>query len=161
VGSWGILITGESGGVLRVNRYGNDEPEEELKDWAVVRLAAREFETPSGGSLLGIASNNAGKLRAVSLDDRLTQFWTYDLPPGVHQRPIEPIVASRVRDQDRGEWWLAGPDGSIHLLSDDGKFHDSFHYGAVLNGVAASRAEGRAVLVVSTDKGVVGYEVEF
>lgn len=160
VGSWGILVTGESGGVLRVNRFGNDEPEEQLPGWAIVRLSARDFDTPSGGSLLGIASSNDGKLRAVSLDDRLKQFWTYDLPAGVHQRPIEPIVASQVRGEDRGEWWLAGPDGSIHLLSDDGEFHDSFCYGAVLNGVAAATVEGRGVLVVSTDGGVTGYEIE-
>ena len=161
VGSWGILVTGESGGVLRVNRYGNDEPEEQLPDWAVVRLAARDFDTQSGGSLLGIASNNEGKQRAVSLDERLKQFWSYDLPAGVHQRPIEPIVASRIRGQDQGEWWLAGPDGSIHLLSDDGKFHDSFHYGAVLNGVAAGTVDSKATLIVCTDTGVTGYEVEF
>jgi len=161
VGSWGILLTGESGGVLRVNRYGNDEPEEQLPNWAIVRLAARDFDAPSGGSLLGIASNNEGKMRAVSLTDRLEQVWAYDLPAGAHQRPIEPIVASRVRGEDRGEWWLAGPDGSIHLLSDDGKFHDAFHYGEVLNGVAAAAVQGRGVLVVTTDAGVTAYELEF
>lgn len=161
VGSWGILLTGESGGVLRVNRFGNDEPEEQLQNWAVVRLAARDFDTPTGGSLLGIVTNNEGKMRALSLNDRLHQSWAYDLPAGAHQRPIEAIVASRLRGNDRGEWWLAGPDGSIHLVSDDGKFHDSFHYGEVLSGLAAAAVQGRGVLVVTTDRGVTAYEVQF
>lgn len=161
VGSWGVLVTGESGGVLRVNRFGNDEPEEQLPGWAVVRIAARDFDTQGGGGLLAVASSNDGKLRAIALDSQLKQRWTYDLPASVHQRPIEAVVASQLRGDDQGEWWLAGPDGSIHLVSDDGKLHDSFNYGAVLNGLVAGRVGDKPMLIVSTDEGVTGWGVEF
>ena len=38
IGSWGILVTGESGGVLRVNRFGKDEPPVTVGNWPILRL---------------------------------------------------------------------------------------------------------------------------
>ena len=60
----------------------------------------------------------------------------------------------------QGEWWLAGPDGSIHVISEDGQLFDSFYYGASLSGIAAGKLGERAVLLVATEEGLAAWEIE-
>ena len=58
-----------------------------------------------------------------------------------------------------GEWWLAGPDGSIHLITADGKLFDSFFYGQALSGIAAGKLGDAAVLLVAAEDGLTAWEV--
>jgi len=81
------------------------------------------------------------------------------LPAGAHQRPIEPVTSSRMLPGHEGEWWLAGPDGSIHLITADGTLFDSFFYGEALSGIAASKLGEAAVLLISTEDGLTAWEV--
>jgi hypothetical protein len=58
-----------------------------------------------------------------------------------------------------GEWWLAGPDGSIHLITADGRLFDSFQYGAALTGLAAGTLAGKPTLVLVTGDEIAAFEV--
>ena len=78
----------------------------------------------------------------------------------MHARPIEPITSSHVLPGRQGEWWLAGPDGSIHVISEDGDFFDSFYYGEVLTGLAATKLGERSALLVATDAGLAAWEIQ-
>ena len=78
----------------------------------------------------------------------------------VPSRPIEPVTSGNLLPGRKGEWWLAGPDGSIHVVSEDGQLHDSFNYGAALTGLAAVRLEEQPVLLLATDAGVTAWTVE-
>ena len=60
---------------------------------------------------------------------RARNLWNYPLPPGVQPQPIEPIIAGQLTREGPGQWILPGPDGSIHILSADGKPLDKFNYG--------------------------------
>jgi hypothetical protein len=95
----------------------------------------------------------------VGLTDKLKERWNYPLPVGAHQKPIEPIASSHVLPGHQGEWWLAGPDGSIHLITEDGELFDSFHCGAVLTGLAVTQLHDRPALLVATDKGLSAWEI--
>ncbi len=87
-------------------------------------------------------------------------LWTYNkLPEGVPP-PIEPIIAGRVTREDPGQWLLPGPDGSIHILSVEGKLVDKFNYGAALQGLATVDIDGRPALVVATAKGLEAWAVQ-
>jgi len=59
-----------------------------------------------------------------------------------------------------GEWWIAGPDGSIHVITADGQLFDSFHYGAPLTGLAATKIGDQCFLLVATADGLSAFEIE-
>jgi hypothetical protein len=158
LGLWNILVTGETGSILRVNRFGNDEPPVTVGQWAMQRLCSGRFAGTSA-PLLGLAANEKGELSAVGLSGSLKEAWNYPLPRGLHQKPIDPVVSSQILAGHGGEWWLAGPDGSIHVITQDGRVFDSFYHGAAISGIAAGKLGGRPLLFVATDDGMAALEV--
>lgn len=84
--------------------------------------------------------------------------WEYTLPDGVQPRPIEPIVAGQIKAEGPGQWILPGTDGSIHIVSADGKLLDKFNYGEALQGLATVQIDGQPVLVVSSAKGLEAWK---
>lgn len=154
VGSWQILLTGEAGNVLPVNRFGRDDPEKNVPNWPLARLALGDFATPTQSAFVGISNDAKGNLVAVGLTTPLRECWNYQLPAGAHQQPIEPIASSNVLEGHQGEWWFAAADGSIHLVTEDGKLHDSLATGSILSGLAVLKHPGGGLLVVSTREGV-------
>jgi hypothetical protein len=160
VGTWGILLAGDRGAVLRVNRFGREEPELKFGQWPIVRLLAAGEPGATQAAFLGLSSNPQGQPVAVGITADMKEAWNYPLPAGAHQRPIEPLVWGNLLAGRQGEWWLAGADGSIHVVSEDGELFDSFNYGAALTGLAAARLGDQAVLLVATDEGVTAWKVE-
>jgi hypothetical protein len=162
-----ILLTGPEANVLRVDSSGKSETPTTLASGPAGMLVAGRFagHSPGHGSLLAITATSDQTLQAVGLNPDLTEVWRQPLPPGVHVRPIQPITSSRVlraagqSPSSTGEWWLAGPDGSIHVISADGKFRDQFDYGASLTGIAAATIADRPVLLVATEKEVAAWEI--
>ena len=70
------------------------------------------------------------------------------------------ITSVQLFREEEWYWILAGPDGSVHIVSDDGQFHDHFQVGAELRGVTAGRIEGTDWLLIATDTTVSGYVLE-
>jgi hypothetical protein len=60
----------------------------------------------------------------------------------------------------RGRQALPGPDGSIHILSADGRLFDKFNSGAALQGLATVEINGQPVLVVASPNGLEAWRVE-
>lgn len=155
VGSWQILLTGEAGGVLPLNRFGREDPEKRVAKWPLARLAVASFATPTQAAFVGISNDPQGNLFAVGLTSQLQECWSYKLPAGAHQQPIEPIASSNLLEGHQGEWWFAAADGSIHVVTEDGKLFDSFARGSVLSGIAV----GDGMLILSTAEGVTALGV--
>jgi len=86
--------------------------------------------------------------------------WTYPLPRGVQERPIEPVSAGLLLPGDAGQWLLVAADGSLHFIAADGKAIDRFNYGNTVTGVAALKWGGRHMLLVATPDGVDAWEVQ-
>lgn len=159
VGSWQILLTGEQGSVLPLNRFGREEPAKRVVGWPLARVAVGDFPTPTQAAMVGISNDQQGNLVALGLTTQLRECWSYNLPQGAHQQPIEPIVSSQVLEGHQGEWWFAAADGSIHLVSEDGKLHDSFATGSVLSGLAVVKLSAGGLLLYSTPGGVTAVKV--
>jgi hypothetical protein len=162
VGSWQILLTGEAGSVLPLNRFGREEPLKTVANWPLARLAVASFPTPTQAALVGISNDASGNLVAIGLTTQLRECWNYQLPAGAHQQPIEPIASSNLLAGHQGEWWFAGADGSIHVVTEDGKLHDSFARGSVLSGLAVGKQEQQqesGMLFISTSGGVLAVQV--
>ena len=107
----------------------------------MLKLTSAQFSGAKQSQFLAISNNPQGEMFAVGITGQLKEAWNYPLPSGVHQKPIEPVTSSNLLPGRQGEWWLAGPDGSVHVISEDGEFHDSFHTGAALTGLAATKLD--------------------
>ncbi len=102
-----------------------------------VRLGDRLFfriadaDLRGDGKLLwcGLAATKPGEATAVGFSLAGDELWSYPLPVGVPSQPIEPIITGKVTRDGAGQWLLPGPDGSIHILTADGKLLDKFNYG--------------------------------
>jgi hypothetical protein len=87
-------------------------------------------------------------------------MWSYRLPPGAYANQIQFAAPCRLFAGDGGQWLLAGPDGSIHVISDDGDTFDYFQYGQRLTGLAAYRSNDQGLFAVATEQGVYGWTVK-
>lgn len=114
------------------------------------------------GQLLwcGLVSPEIGQQIAVGFDLAGRELWSYTLPAGIYQQPIERIIPGRITAQPPGQWILPGADGSIHILTADGSLIDQFNYGASLHGLATVEIDGRPALIVATQNGIEALAVE-
>jgi len=106
----------------------------------------------------GIHIPALGQVVMVGFDLTGKELWTYELPKGMPEHPIEPVIA--VQPGLGGFWIFPGADGSIHFVGPDGKRIDMFHYGAPLCGLAVGTLQGQPLLFVSTPKSVDAWRIE-
>ena len=154
-----LLITGESGAILRVSSSVKEQPPHTVDKFAIARLASANFRQGTQSRYLATASGEKGDAVAIGLDAALKGHWEYVLPPGGHQRPIEPIASGDLLPGRAGTWVIAGPDGSIHFISEDGELTESFFYGACITGIAIGKVDGAPALLVATDDGLTAWKV--
>jgi thiol-disulfide isomerase/thioredoxin len=95
-----------------------------------------------------------GENAVIGLSTDGEVLWQYDLPAGVPANGALEYVASGKLVSDAGQWVIAGPDGSIHILSSDGKLLDRFNTGVALSGLAVAQLKGQAALIISSPEGV-------
>lgn len=95
-----------------------------------------------------------GTNAAIGLDAAGEVLWQYDLPPGVPANGALEYVTSGKLLSDDGQWVIAGPDGSIHILSADGKLIDRFNSGLALSGLAVAQLNGQAALILAGPDGI-------
>ena len=128
--------------------------------FAIVRLANADFSQGIQSRYLAIASSEKGEAVAIGLDASLKWRWQYVLPAGGHQRPIEPIALGDLLPGRDGTWVIAGPDGSIHFISEDGELTDSFYYGECITGIAIGKIDGTPSLLIATNDGLTAWRVK-
>lgn len=161
VGSRSIFATGdEKGAVARINRYGNEESPTTVGTWQIMRIFGGQFPGQGPAPLLGLAANAKNEPFVVGLSNELSEKWNYPLPLGVHQVPIEPVTSSQVLPNYTGEWWIAGPDGSVHLITANGQLFDSFFTGTPLTGLAAATLNEKPTLIAASPHGLTAWELQ-
>jgi hypothetical protein len=108
---------------------------------------------------LGLSYAVDGRLIAVGLDAALRETWSYGLPGGVYRSQLQIAQWAPLMGADTGYWLLAGPDGSIHVIRDDGTFHDTCHLGRPLHGLTGHFQGDKGRIYVSTDKKVQAFDL--
>jgi AhpC/TSA family len=156
----GLLVTGDAGSLLRVSGSGQEQPPYSVDKLTMVRVVSAGFSHATQSHFLGIAGNEQGEAVAVGLDAALRWRWQYTLPPGGHQRPIEPVASGELLPGRAGTWVIAGPDGSIHFLSEDGELTDSCYYGQGITGIAIGKIDAVPALLIATDDGLTAWRVK-
>jgi hypothetical protein len=155
-----LLVTGDSGGILKLNKLGHRDPEQRVPKWPLGLLVSSDFEATQA-QYLGLSQDErTGQLVAVALNADFQPQWDYPLPPGVHSHPLEFLQPAPLLADKRGAWLIAGADGTIHLVSEDGEFSDSFAVGSAITGMAGGLFGEQRLLLVATDKGLTAWEVQ-
>jgi hypothetical protein len=127
-----------------------------------IMMGLRPLQTlvSAGDQYCGISQKELGSYVAVGVDISGKEHWSYELPKGSPLVPIDLVVAGSVADSGSPQWLLPAADGSIHILSADGKLVDRFNYGSQLNGLATTRLNNRPVLLIASPQGVEALEVQ-
>jgi thiol-disulfide isomerase/thioredoxin/outer membrane lipoprotein-sorting protein len=161
-----LLATSMNGAVSPFDSAGK-EGKPIVLDGRFVRLIfAADLNGDGRAELCAIAQNKLADKKlgpdvAVGLGPNGEELWTYELPAGLPRDAAMEIVASgKVLAGDESQWLFAGADGSIHIVSAQGKPIDHFNYGAPLSGLAAAKLDGRQVLLVSSEQSVEALAVE-
>lgn len=155
-----ILVSGDRGYLYRLNQFGHQDPKLEVPNRQIHRMSAAEWTPSLMTTYCGVSYLADARLLAVGLNADLQEVWNYKLPVGQFNNQIQYLTAGRLRDPAQGEWVIAGPDGSVHIVSDDGEFSDSFAVGEILTGVAAATFGEHRVVLTATKSGVKAWKLE-
>lgn len=127
---------------------------------AIHWIVAADLLSDSTSQLCALSTTKVGQTIAVGLDPRQGEMWHYDLPKGVIQMPIEPLVPGRVKAGEPGVWLLPAADGSVHMLTAEGNLLDKFNSGETLTGLASAVVDGAPVLIISSTTGVTAWDIK-
>ena len=153
-------MTHPSGSLLPLSQQGQFGSAIAVGSRAIYQLKAQAADQSRPTMFCGISHGLDGRNVAIGLDSQLHESWSYPLPIGQHVSQVHPVGSVQLVDESTDwQWLFAGADGSIHIVSDDGGFHDHFNYGAQLTGLTATRAGGQSLLFVATPKGVAAWRV--
>ena len=155
-----LLCVNNSGTLVELDAKGQRQGE--------ITVPNRPIGWVTGGDLgddgrllwCGLSAVKLGETTAFGFDLDGRELWSYALPVGVPPQPIEQIIPGKIAIPGPGQWILPGADGSINIISAEGKVLDAFNYGAVLQGLATVAVDGRPVLIVASPNGLEAWKVE-
>jgi len=154
-----LFSTNRNGSLVEMGPDGEPVGEVALRNRALHWVVAADLTGDGRPEWCALSATPEHRNVAVGLDLEGRELWNYPLPLGVHERQIEEVVPGRLFPGAVGQWLLPGGDGSIHVLSPDGKRIDQFHYGARLTGLATAERDGRGVLIVATENSLEAWQV--
>ena len=154
-----LLITNDSGLIRSVSNTGQEGPPITVPNRTIHQLIASRSPTTQPTQFLGMSLTIEGRLIALGLTNQLQEAWSYGLPQGTYQSQVEICHSAQLWNDAGYQWLLVGPDGSIHVIGDEGNFFDYFRLGNAIDGLSAYRLEDKGVIVVSTDETVIAYEL--
>ena len=155
-----LYCVNDRAALVALDSRGKVERQLSLDGRLLFGIAAENLDENPQPELCGLSSPNLGENLAVGLDPQGNLLWSYQMPKGTFAETTERIHGVRLAKTGPGQWILLGPDGSVHVVGIDGKPVDQFNYGAAVSSMAATRVDGRAVLLFASRKGVEAVAVE-
>jgi hypothetical protein len=155
-----VLCTHSRGTLVPINHEGVADAPIAAGSYFLRSIHAAPLDADGPLHYLAIASSAAGQDTAVGLNLAGEEQWNHPLPRGVQKHPVEFVAWGDVVGNGQGQWLLAGPDGSLHILSAAGEVLDQFNYGAALSGLAVTPINGKPALLISTASGIAAWSVQ-
>jgi hypothetical protein len=156
-GQIGLLTGKDSLGMI--NRYGNEDPERKVPGWSFAELEAASFPSAKQAAYGAIGENTAGEPCLIGLNAEYAEQWNYPLPKLDFVSRMDSLLSAKLRKQSAGEWIAALPNGTVHVVSEDGEFNDTFSLGKHLRAIATLEDNEQPLLVFSTSQGIVAWKV--
>lgn len=130
-----------------------------IPDRFVRLVAAADLDGDGRQEFCGLSPTREPHEVLLGIGSGGEEVWNHPLPAGIHQHPIEAVTHGKLLPGNSGQWLAAAADGSIHVVSSDGKLVDQFNYGAALTGLAVANINGQGVLLVSTPEKLTAWGV--
>ncbi len=154
-----LLVTGDRGEILPLNHFGKHDPAVRVAGRLIHHLYSADVSTATATQYCGISYLPEGRLLAIGLNEKFEEVWSYPLPEGAQETPVELAASFESPDGGQRLWMLAGPDSSLHFVQDDGDFSDYFQTGQPVQGAVLAAIDGKAMLVVSDGKTVSAWRL--
>ena len=149
-----LWCTSTRGTVFEISAEGKSQQEFAVVGHTMVALAV----ATQAGQHCGISLIKPGQYALVAFNDKGDVSWSYELPPGEYAGPIPPIQAIHHSAYDDYRV-VAGPDGSLHFVGEDGKLIDRFDYGDAIAGLATVSSKDGTILFVSADNRLTAWRL--
>ncbi len=113
-----------------------------------------------GHSIACVAgTDRLGRWHVALLDAALKEMATLPTGPQNFSSQIDPIAFARVEGTAAGLWAVAGSNGAIRLISEDGSTNETWSIGQAIEGLTLCSAGESIVAVVSGDQTLQAFEL--
>ena len=154
------LLFCDSSANLRYLKSGSNEPND-LKSDLIAATRVVSITDQSGRVLICVVgTNQQGHWTAIGLNDSLQQIWSTPIGSQRFDKQVESIAFGQTERSKSGFWAIAGVDGSIKLIRDDGKLVDNWNTGQPINGIALVPKGKRHMMVLSTEGNVQAWAID-
>ena len=124
-------------------------------------LATADLNGDGRYELCGLDPKDYGQVEAFGFNSDGEELWSYKLPRGMSEYPVEQVAHGRLLpNQDAQQWLIVGADGSLHILDINGQPIDQFNVGELITGVAVTQFSGKPALIVATPQAVLAWSVD-
>ncbi len=158
-GSAQLWASSASGAIVSFDPYGRSQPLGDNSGQLIHHLFCGNPDSDAAIPFCGIAYGPEGRRLAIGLNRDAQAQWRYNLPAGSFPTQIRFVTAAPLLDAHQQHWLIAGTDGSVHIISQDGRFTDFFQTGKLLTGLAGGRYADAGILLISTEDGVSAFQV--
>ncbi|MHB8970436.1 MAG: peroxiredoxin family protein [Pirellulaceae bacterium] len=154
-----LWVASASGQMVALDSRGQTGSLTRSTEKGIHHVFAGTIASPEATPYCGIAYEPDGQRLAVSLNPEPRPRWQYSLPAGSFSNPIRFVTTASLLGAQDYQWLIAGPEGSLHIIGQDGNFTDHFQTGTVLAGMAGGRHGSQGILVISGPAGVQAWQV--
>lgn len=164
-GNRSLLCTNLGGGtqsLMRVDSQGESKEKDkiEVASRRIAWILSADLTGKDSSEICALAPDDSGNVTAVGLTADGKEAWAYPLPEGAYDTAVERAVVGNLFADGPSQWFFPGANGTIHILTADGKRLDQFAYGDRINGLAVTRLNGQPVLLVATPAVVEAWKIE-
>ncbi|HEX3657672.1 MAG TPA: redoxin domain-containing protein [Pirellulales bacterium] len=154
-----LLCASQRGTLTPIDAQGRDGSPLDVNHRFVRGVFSANLTSSDRTDYCAVAMSEANQQTLVGFDLSSRELWSYKLPAGLQNHAaLESVTSGNVLGARSAQWLIAGPDGSIHILSADGVEVDHFTYGQAISGLAVADLGGPA-LIIATSKGIEAYKV--
>jgi hypothetical protein len=154
-----LWVTSAAGAIARLDHHGrrhlDGQPASQLIHHLFPGATNGEIATPYCGVAYGLDDARV----AMGLDRQGHSQWRYRLPAGSFNTQIRFVTSAPLLDEQSCDWLIAGADGSLHIISQDGAFTDQFRTGHAITGLAGVRHAAAGLLAISGPEGLQAWQV--
>ena len=144
----------------KLQQFPSTSPQPTIVDCDLVAAVQVNAATDTQGTavLCVIGTDHQGRWSAIGLDENLQQTWSVPIGNQRFDTQIESVTYAHLPGQRAGLWAIAAANGSIKLISDDGRLVDNWDVGSPLHGIELiPSSDNQYLLVLSTDDQVQGW----
>ena len=151
-----LLVSNDRGGISVFDEKGESKRTIAVPGQNIHHLFNGHRENGVAGYLgIAFAPNEAPS--AIGLAANFEEQWSLELSPGPFRGQL--VGYGKFLRKTRGDWIVAGSDGTIRIIGQDGEFFDYFSLGQTVTALATGKYQDTPCLFVATDDSLIAFQL--